>query len=80
MLNSTEHEISTAHKTKMLKNEDFLLTYKHSGVFIMLINVKMPTIVAMYEHNIFFIMLINVKMPKVAVILTFISTINFTLN
>ena len=26
MLNSTEHEILTAHKTKMLKIEDFLLT------------------------------------------------------
>ena len=47
MLNSTEHEISTAHiKNKMLTNEDVScfksLMYV---VFIMLINVKMPTIV-----------------------------------
>ena len=35
MLNSTEHEISTAHKTKI----------PTEVVFIMLINVKIPTIV-----------------------------------
>ena len=44
MLNSTEHEISTAHKMKMLKNS--LLALKCSDtVFIQPINVKMPTIV-----------------------------------
>ena len=43
MLNSTEHEISTAHKNKMLK---MFTTFKLSeAVFIMLINVKMPTTV-----------------------------------
>ena len=43
MLNSTEHEISTEHKNKMLK---MFKTFKLSeAVFIMLINVKMPTIV-----------------------------------
>ena len=40
MLNSTEHEISTA-----ILNNDFL-AFKLSDVeFIMLINVKMPTII-----------------------------------
>ena len=44
MLNLTEHEISTAHKAKML--ERLRLAFKRSdGVFIMLINVKVPTIV-----------------------------------
>ena len=37
MLNPTEHEIITAHKTKILTNE--------SDTFIMLINGKIPTIV-----------------------------------
>ena len=41
MLNSAEHEIST----KMLKNNDFLASELSDVVFIMLINVKMPTIV-----------------------------------
>ena len=46
MLNSTEHEISTAHKTKMLKKIKIVLAYKLSDVvFIMLINFKMPTVV-----------------------------------
>ena len=45
MLNSTEHEISTAHKTKMLKNKYFSCFSNSDVVFIMLINVKMPTIV-----------------------------------
>ena len=47
MLISTEHEISTAHKTKLLKNKDFscLQLVLSDVVFIMLINVKMPTIV-----------------------------------
>ena len=44
VLNSTEHEISTSHKSKMLKNKDFL-AIRRSDVFIMLINIKMPTIV-----------------------------------
>ena len=42
MLNSTEHEISMLIKTKMPINEDLSLS---DVVFIMLINVKMPTIV-----------------------------------
>ena len=41
MLSSTEHEISTAHK--QLKK--FLAISLSDVVFIMLINVKMPTIV-----------------------------------
>ena len=46
MLNSIEHEISTAHKAKRLKNKDFLPSNSHKLiVFIMLINVKMPTVV-----------------------------------
>ena len=41
MLNSTEHEFSTANKTKIPTNK-----VSHSDVvFIMLTNVKMPTIV-----------------------------------
>ena len=43
MLNSTEHEISTAHK-KTLKNKISLALKLSDYVFIMLINVKMPTI------------------------------------
>ena len=45
MLNSTEHKISTAYKTKLLYNKDFSCFQLSDGVFIMLINVKMPTIV-----------------------------------
>ena len=39
MLNPTEHEISKAHKTKMLKHEEFSLSNSHSAsdVFIMLV-------------------------------------------
>ena len=44
MLNLTEYEISTPYKTKILKNNVFLAS-ELSDVFIMLINVKMPTIV-----------------------------------
>ena len=44
MLNPTEHEISITYKIKTLKNIDF--SFKLSDVvFIMLIDVKMPTIV-----------------------------------
>ena len=42
MLNSTEHGISTAHKTEMLKNKDF--SYFQTA-FIMLMNVTLSTIV-----------------------------------
>ena len=46
MLNSTENEIVTAHKTHNAANYRFILTFKLSdNVFIMLINVKMSTIV-----------------------------------
>ena len=48
MLNSTEHEISTAQKTmnKIQKNKDFFTCLTHStGAFILLINLKMITIV-----------------------------------
>ena len=46
MLKSTEHEIVTAHKTKNAANYRFFLTFILSDdVFIMLINVIMPTIV-----------------------------------
>ena len=41
MLNSTEHEISTAHR----KVKKFLALSLSVVVFILLINVKMPTIV-----------------------------------
>ena len=45
MLNSTEHEISTAYKIGVLKMKTFLAFRFLDFVFIMLINVKMPTIV-----------------------------------
>ena len=40
-----KHEISTARKAKMLKTKTFLAFKLSDVVFIMLINVKMPTIV-----------------------------------
>ena len=46
MLNSNEHEISTAHKKiKYRQIKKFLAKSLSDVVFIMLINVKMPTIV-----------------------------------
>ena len=46
MLNSTAHEIPIAHiESKMLKNNDFFCLKHYDGVFILLINVKMPTVV-----------------------------------
>ena len=45
MLNSAEHEFQLLIKTKMLKKRFFLLSKSQDVVFIMLINVKMPTIV-----------------------------------
>ena len=46
MLNSAEHEISTAHKNlKYRQMKKFLALSLSDVVFIMLINVKMPTIV-----------------------------------
>ena len=44
ILNSTEHEISTAHQTKMLEKIPFAFKLLRV-VFIKLINFKMPTIV-----------------------------------
>ena len=43
MLNSTEHEISTAHKTQIPTNEEDSCFSHSNVVFFMLINVKMPT-------------------------------------
>ena len=47
MLNSTEHELSTAHKNEYYNRQmkKFLALSLSDIVFIMLINVKMPTIV-----------------------------------
>ena len=46
MLNSTEYEISTAHKKLKYRHiKKFLALILSDIVFIMLINVKMPTIV-----------------------------------
>ena len=46
MLNSPEHEISTAHKNRNAEKKfRFFLLSKLSDVVLMLINVKMPTIV-----------------------------------
>ena len=41
ILNSTEHEISAAHETKMLKKYFFLASKLSEAVSIMVINVKM---------------------------------------
>ena len=46
MLNSTEHKISTAHIELKYRQIKKIFALSHSDVvFIMLINVKMPTIV-----------------------------------
>ena len=46
MFISTEHEVLTAHnKLKYLQTKKFLALNPSNVVFIMLINVKMPTIV-----------------------------------
>ena len=66
MLNSGEQEISTALKTKMLKNKDFLAFKPLDVVLIMIKNVKIAMV---------FIMLIKVKMPTIVGILTFMSAI-----
>ena len=50
MHNSTEHEISTAHKLKKRQIIKKFLALSLSGVvFIILINVKMPTIVGIFN-------------------------------
>ena len=49
MLNSNEHEISIAHKKlKYRQKKKFLALSLSDNVFIMLINVKMPTIVGIF--------------------------------
>ena len=56
MLNSTEHEISNAHKTKIRQMKAFFAFSLSDVVFIMLINVKMPTIIgtlSVYEQDTF---------------------------
>ena len=57
-----------------------LLSYSTqlSMKFILLINVKMPTIVIFKTFISIVNMLIDVKMPTIASILTFISMINTT--
>ena len=69
LYNSTAHEISTAHKTKMLKtNTGFLALNLSGAVCILLINVEMPYPV------------LNVKHSSIVGILTFISCINCMLS
>ena len=48
LVNSTEHEFSTAHKTKIPTNKEVFALSLSDVVFIMLINVKMPTIVVIF--------------------------------
>ena len=48
MLSSTEHENSTAHKTKYRQIKKCFALRLSNVVFIMLINVKMPTIVGIF--------------------------------
>ena len=49
MLNSTEHEISTVQKNLNTEKRKFLALSLSDAVFIMLINVKMPTIVGIFN-------------------------------
>ena len=76
MLNSTEYELSSAHKkTNMLKNKIVFPSKLADDLFIILINVNMPTI-SNYPAG-------NVKMPTTVGNLIVISTINsvhFMLN
>ena len=66
MLNSTEHKILTAHKNLRYRQMKKFLALSHSDVvFIMLINVKMPTIVGILT---------------IVCILTFMSRIIFVLS
>ena len=44
MLYSTEHEVTTAHEN-MLKNNIFFAFKRSDILFVLLINVKMPTAV-----------------------------------
>ena len=60
MLNSTELEISTAHK-KYQQIKKFLALCLSDVVFIMLINVKMPTIVGI----LIFMSMINLMLSLV---------------
>ena len=48
---STEHEISTAHYTKIPLIKKFLALSLSDVVFIMLINVKIPTIIVILTFN-----------------------------
>ena len=60
MLISTKHEISTAYKTKMLIR-NFLVLKLSYVVFILTINVKMPTIVGIDEQGKFHAQLLYMK-------------------
>ena len=54
LLNSTEYEISTAYQKLVTKYKELLSITYINVVFIMLINVKMPTIrwhFNIYEHD-----------------------------
>ena len=52
MLNSTEHEISTSHKKLKCFKINTLFAFKLSNIiFIMLINLKMPTIVGIFTFT-----------------------------
>ena len=51
MLNSTDHKISTAHKKVQCRQmKKFLALSLSNVVFIMLINVKMPTFVGILTY------------------------------
>ena len=64
--------------TKMLKNIDFSCFKLSDVVFIMLMNVKMPTIVDILTFmSMINCMLINVKISTIVGILTFMSMKNF---
>ena len=58
MLNSTEHEISNAHKKLSDEKIMIFLALKPSHVPVLLINVKMPTIVGIltFMSRIYFVL------------------------
>ena len=78
MLNSTEHENSTVLKikTKMLQKIIFFFYFRRYVVFIMLINVKMPTYVGILT----FMSMINLILGRVEHEKSFITSVHSFMN
>ena len=67
-LSSTEHEISTDYKTKILKNKYFLASKRSDLIFtyiLQMIYIIITLFLASKFSYIVFILLINVKMPTI---------------